>query len=84
MMRTNLTNSQASTQCPPGLARLHKESVKVLKVGKDLLVNHDDGEVLAVMNELVHKGHGVGPAPYHQVVAGQGGHLQGEMLFQLD
>ena len=82
-MTTNLTNSQASTQCPPGLARLHKESVKVLKVGKDLLVNHDDGEVLAVMNELVHEGHGVGPAPYHQVVAGQGGHLQGEMLPQL-
>ena len=79
-MTTNLTNSQASTQCPPGLALLHKESVKVLKVGKDLLVNHDDGEVLAVMDELVYERHCVGPAPYHQVVTGKGGHLQAETV----
>ena len=38
-------------------------------------VHHDDGEVLAVVDELVHEGHAAGPSAHHQVVAGEGGHL---------
>ena len=37
-------------------------------------VHHDDGEVLAVVDELVHEGHASGPSSNHQVVTNEGGH----------
>ena len=38
-------------------------------------VHHDDGEVLAVVDELVHECHASGPSAHHKVVASEGGHL---------
>ena len=44
-------------------------------------VHHDHGEVLAVVDELVHEGHASGASAHHKVVTSEGGHLLQEWKF---